>query len=70
MKTELRVYVIDVDVITEETYYDDLSDEQFMDIAEENGRVYTLPNFQEAFNEGYVNTAIDVIRIIEVPSDY
>ncbi len=38
-----------------------------MELAENCGRVYTLPTFQEAFNFGDVNTFTDVIRIINVP---
>lgn len=57
---EIRVYVI------EGKEYYSLSDEDFMDIAENNGRVYTLRGFKEAFNLEEVNSSIDTIRFIEV----
>jgi hypothetical protein len=61
---ETRVYVVDSD---DNRYSDDMSDDLFMDLAEEQGTVYTLPTFQEAFNYGDVNTFTDVIRFINQP---
>lgn len=40
----------------------DLTDEEFMDTAEEYGKVFSLSGFQEAFNLDEVNTAS--IRIV------
>ena len=60
-EVETRIYVVeDIDA-------SNLNDEEFMDLAEEEGRVYTLQGFQEAFNLEEINSAIDVIRIINVP---
>ena len=62
-QSETRVYVVD----SEENEYDPtINDEDFMTLAEQGGRVYTLPTFQEAFNFGDVNTFTDVIRFINV----
>lgn len=62
-QSETRVYVVD----SEEDEYDPtMNDEDFMTLAEQGGRVYTLPTFQEAFNFGDVNTFTDVIRFINV----
>ena len=61
--TETRFYVVEVD---DERYEPTMDDEQFMELAEENGRVYSPNGFQEAFNFEEVSTAIDVIRIINV----
>jgi len=62
-EVETRVYVVDRE---ENEYEVDINDEDFMTLAEQGGRVYTLPNFQEAFNYGDVNTFTDVIRFISV----
>lgn len=62
---EVRVYVVDVD---DNNYNgDETSDEDFMDMAEADGRVYSLDGFQYAFNFGEVNTNTDVIRFITQP---
>jgi hypothetical protein len=61
---EIRVYVVD----NEEGGYDCfMDDEEFMTLAEQGGRVYTLPTFQKAFNYGDINTFTDVIRFINQP---
>ena len=62
---ELRVYVIDINEI-EEINLNEISDEQFMNIAEEQGIVYTLKGFETAFNRENVYTGLDYIRFIEV----
>ena len=70
---ELRVYVINLEGITEDFYdemqidmLDDLDNDSFIETAEKQGGVYTIQGFQSAFNEEEVNTAVDVIRFIEV----
>ena len=72
-EVETRVYVVEnvdsiglMSDILGEKLYSELTDEEFMDLAEEEGRVYSLQGFQEAFNSEDVNTAIDVIRFINV----
>lgn len=66
-EVETRVYVIDT-----QNHLNDLAytDEEFMQQAEDEGRVYTLKGFQEAFNNEEINSAIDVIRFISVPYNY
>lgn len=74
-EVETRVYVVEnvdsiglmTDILTENLHYSDLSDEEFMNLAEQDGRVYSLEGFQEAFNEIEVDTNIDVVRFINVP---
>lgn len=62
MKTELRVYLIEY-----VAYHKELSNEEFMEMAEEDGRVFTLDGFQECFNEdNLISSDNDVMRIIEV----
>lgn len=62
---EIRVYVVDVHSDTDELI-PLLSDEEFMNVAEHNGTVYTLQGFQYAFNNNEINSSAEFIRIIEV----
>ena len=64
-EVETRVYVVDLN--DNDFDGDNTTDEEFMTLAEENGRVYTLDGFQEAFNFEEINSSIDVIRFITVP---
>ena len=71
MKTEKRFYLISEEDLTNTEYegqdvfrYDD---EMFQTLAENVGRVYTQKGFVEAFNREEINTAIDQLRIIDVP---
>ena len=65
---EPRVYVIDTnDERMDDVYWEELTDEEFMFEAEEQGRVYTLDGFAKAFNSEEVNTFTDAIRFIQVP---
>ena len=64
-EVETRVYVVNMD---DNNYNgDETSDEDFMDMAEADGRAYSLDGFQYAFNFSEVDTDIDVIRFINVP---
>ena len=64
-EVEIRVYVVNLN--DNDFDGDNTTDEEFMTLAEENGRVYTLDGFQEAFNFEEINSGIDVIRFIAVP---
>lgn len=65
---ETRVYVINTnDERVDDVDVQELTNDEFMFEAEEQGRVYTLDGFTKAFNSEEVNTATDVIRFIEVP---
>ena len=64
-QSETRVYVIDTFNVRG-INWNDLTDEEFINLAEEDGNVYTLQGFQEAFNSQDINTEIDVIRFINV----
>ena len=66
--SETRVYVVDTeDERMNDVYWEELTNEEFMFEAEEQGRVYTLDGFTKAFNSEEVNTTTDAIRFIEVP---
>ena len=61
-KKELRVYLVD-------GYFwrnrvNDCDDEEFMSMAEAEGKIYSLQGFVKAFNEEEINTFVDFIRII------
>ena len=63
-EVETRVYVVD----TEKYQYEpNMSDEDFIILAEHEARGYNLREFQFAFNYGDINTLTDVIRFINVP---
>lgn len=70
---ELRVYVIDIEEIDDD-FLDNmgidqsvqLNDEDFITVAEEQGNVYTLNGFAQAFNHQDINSSTDIIRFIEV----
>jgi hypothetical protein len=68
VNTETRVYVVDLgDARVDDVDLQGLTDEEFQFEAEEQGRVYTLDGFSEAFNFEDINSNTDVIRFIEVP---
>lgn len=61
---EIRVYIVGIN-----DYKDNLSNEEFVRIAEERGRVYSLPGFVEDWNEFKhicPNPRNSFIRFIEV----
>jgi hypothetical protein len=63
-EVETRVYVVDSNF--SDCFANELPDNEFIELAEEQGRVYTLDVFQEAFNLAEINSSIDVIRFINV----
>lgn len=71
---ELRVYIIDTESMDDDDKgfhsfnSNKCSDETFMDLAEEQGNVFTFPKFQEEFNSGeiYIDSDFTYIRFIEV----
>ena len=66
LKSETRVYVVNQE--DSEKAIKDLTDEEFMDIAENWCRVYSLKGFQEIFNDqkDEVSHSEDFIRFINV----
>jgi len=61
---EKRFYLVNVD--NTELNVVNCSDEDFITEAEKQGKVYTESGFVEAFNNEYVNSFADQLRIIEV----
>lgn len=66
---KIKVYVIhvhNIGDIDEDVKLNKISDEYFMDIAEKKGCVYTLKDFETAFNNIDISIDTDFIRFIEV----
>ena len=63
-EVETRAYVVDTNF--SDCFANDLSDDEFIELAEEQGRVYTIQGFQEAFNLQEINSSIDTIRFINI----
>jgi len=61
MKT--RVYAIDLYELELEIPVWDLENDEFMDIAEQQGKVWTLQGFENAFNNEQISDTW-IIRII------
>ena len=68
VNSETRVYVVDLgDARVDDVDVQGLTNEEFQFEAEEQGRVYTLDGFAEAFNSEEINSNTDIIRFIQVP---
>lgn len=63
---EIRVYAINCDMYEGEVLIQELSDDKFMDIAEEQGLVYSLEQFAYDYNNEYMDNWNTFIRFIEV----
>lgn len=61
---ETRVYVINTDIQSSNIFYQNMTDEEFINEAELQGTVYSLEGFVTAFNNEEVNTDTDVIKTI------
>lgn len=72
--TETKVFVIEKGLY--EGDYSDMSDEDFKEVAELEGRVYSLNDFKDIFNQSFsdsllttyddIATGLDIIRFINV----
>jgi hypothetical protein len=67
---EVKVYAINVDELEEDVKdaidsigWSSVSDYQFFDMAEEQGNVWSLSGFEEAFNNVEIATDMFYIRI-------
>ena len=70
MKKEIRVYLVDLSKISEDELLNKklytCSDEKFIDEAEAQGYVYSLPIFQNLINLGKIENFNDTyIRFVE-----
>ena len=63
---EWLIYILNIDnPILETKSHVEINDEDFIRLAEEDGSVYSLQGFQEAFNLEFINNQ-DFIRILYV----
>jgi len=62
-KKETLVYMVGFYL---DEYEPSMTDEEFMDLAEEKGSVYSLKGFEDAFNEEEINSSIEAIRFITI----
>lgn len=65
-EVEIRVYVVDTHKVFNKSH-SLLTDDEFMDLAEEDGNVMTLPIFQKHYNIGEFDEPHYVIRFITQP---
>ncbi len=63
---EIRVYCIDYGACKDESDFYTISNEDFIELAEQDGNIYTLDGFQQAFNQEEISSFVDYIRFIEV----
>lgn len=68
MNTELRFYLIDSKNIPDNFNCIDCTDDEFIELCEEKGEIYSLVGFEIAFNTAKVNTSTYELRAIEVPT--
>jgi len=66
MTKELRFYVLDTQDINIDKGFEELTDKEWIEQCERQGRVYTLNGFIKAFNEEEITTSIDVVSCFRV----
>ena len=73
INTETRVYIVDTcldDYDDLPTFRNDCTDDEFIEYAEREGRIYSLETFAKKFNGREsiaINFNTDMIRFIQVP---
>lgn len=67
MNTETRFYLIDTSDVSDDFDYIGCTDEEFIEMCEEKGSIYSLEGFKKAFNQQDISTIAHQLRIIEVP---
>jgi hypothetical protein len=66
MEKEMKVYLLTNPEINRlEVSYEELSDDDFKDIVEKVGMVFTLKEFETEYNNEDINTVTSVIRFIK-----
>lgn len=64
-EVQIRVYFVEIDNIYT-NYHSELTNEEFILLAEDEGRVYSLEDFQDTLNKDEVNIGNGYIRFISV----
>lgn len=63
---EWLVYILSIEnPILDNKHHTEISDEEFIELAEEEGNVYSLKGFEQAFNRENISDQ-DIIRILYV----
>jgi hypothetical protein len=68
MNTELRFYLIDTNDVSDDFDYIDCTNDEFIEMCEEKGSIYSLEGFNKAFNQQDISTIAHQLRMIEVPA--
>ena len=63
---ELRFYLVNPDWIDSPIDLYDLSDEEFIELSEKQGTVYSITRFESAFNNEDINSFTQFLRILEI----
>lgn len=66
---EIRVYVVNAELYDGEKWIQELSNKEFIAIAEEQGTIYSLKGFENDYNDDCVDTINTFIRFIKVESE-
>mgnify|MGYP003426866353 CR=1 FL=1 len=66
LKSEIRVYVVNTGIWSFDEDPFTWEDDRFIDEAEMQGKIYTLENFQKAFNKKYIDSETEYVRFISV----
>ena len=66
MQTELRFYVVNLERLSDKDSQLEMTEGNIMELAEQQGGVYTIKTFNEVFNNGGLNTAVHYLLIKEV----
>mgnify|MGYP007099619047 CR=1 FL=1 len=65
MKTEQRFYLLNGDDFFS-TRLDEIPDDEFIILAEQEGQIYSLEGFIEAFNNDSVDAGYQHLRVINI----
>jgi len=65
-ETELRFYVLNTEDISSGKSFKEITENEWIEECERQGRVYSTEGFQRAFNEEEINTNTDVLKILTV----
>ena len=65
-ETELRFYVLNTEDISSGKSFKEITEDEWVEECERQGRVYSTESFQKAFNKEEINTSTDVLKILTV----
>lgn len=53
---EYKIYFVPVDMIPDDKLFDEMEDEEVMELAEEEGNIYSLAGFMDELNHDHLNS--------------